>query len=312
MKMFFVAISLLFSSATFAGEMYTGTVKALYGDNYYAYCAIDDSDMLHCWGKDVEEPPSDLGPVKSVTLGGYPCAIDMKSQIRCWGERNGHPAHIPAEVKYAKSVSSNYWGSMCAINLQGEAYCWRAESDSYDPGNFDLMKLPQQFNNFESIEAAQVPYEACLTDAKGAVACWNQDSTFPIRGPMNPTLKLSYDRDSEIGCSVSTAGKIECFGYTVDASWNSKDGLTGTYDGQATRSTEAIPQIYGKTRDVSVGFNNACAVDEVGKISCWSVCTANACHTDGLSTPTTEKVLRVETGLKNGCAILENRKLTCW
>lgn len=289
--------------------MYMGTVKSLHGDNFSGYCAIDDSDILHCWGNDMPDVPADLGPVKEVSIAGFPCAIDMNSQLRCWGQdEEGNKPHLPEEVKTAKSVSSNYWGTICAINLEREAYCWIATG--YGTGEYQVTKLPAKFNNYERIIAGDSQRESCLVSSSGKVDCTGR-GYFSMVGPKTPFLVIDYDESASIGCSINLEGKVECFGWGSDAHC-SPAGCTGHYDGTATEYEDAIPAILGKARDVSVGRVNACAVDEIGKISCWSLCKASNCHSNGLSTPTTEKVLKVVTGIENGCAILENRKVTCW
>ena len=86
-------------------------------------CAKDSSDLLHCWGQNVNNqatPPA--GTFEQVQSGTtHTCGIDSAGEIQCWGWE-GHDALLfPSGTFSLLGIGGNHG---CAVDSSGELQCW--------------------------------------------------------------------------------------------------------------------------------------------------------------------------------------------
>lgn len=301
----------LFATSSYAqSHIYNpiaGPVRELQGDRHSNYCALDYSNLLTCWsawGEPTAQPPKDLGPVMSVSVGGdVSCAIRMDNSVICWGEPNTYEGMVflPEQLQFARSISIQD-NKGCGIALDGAAYCWNTHDwgDEDEGHEFEshVHQLPQHYDGFDTIHVTI--NGACMTSFDGRADCWNERLyQFHMVPPKSQVKKISID-DWATGCALMKSGKIECFGSNYD----------GTFDPDG--KVEPVPKDLGHAKDLALGRVNACAISEQGFIMCWSMCAKKTCFYDGVSTPPREKAQEISIGIENGCAVMEDRTVTCW
>lgn len=75
------------------------------GSWFYGGCALKGDKTITCWGNNYGgqpvAPPTDLGPVDYLAVGGYhACAVLTDRSIKCWGDNSHGQTTIPAGASF--------------------------------------------------------------------------------------------------------------------------------------------------------------------------------------------------------------------
>ena len=137
----------------------TGVAHIVVGER--STCAVLTSGAVNCWG-DSYAPPSDLGPVVSVSPSGWDtCAVLIDNTVRCWGENAWGVDNIPSDLGEVKTVSIEY-GTACAVKMDDSVQCW---------GNNDWGKrdFPVETGSVLQIDTGW--YNSCVLKTNNSVLC---------------------------------------------------------------------------------------------------------------------------------------------
>jgi hypothetical protein len=257
-------------------------LRDIAGNGTY-FCGIDIQDLAHCWGLlsdggPENQIPTDLGPVKIISIGYYDaCAITQSNQIRCWG--NYH------HKGFQNSMGSGEFSELdvgsaatCAVEMSGNLKCWGQR-----------VQMPQPFTSIQKVSVGEA---ACAVDSLGILKCFSVDS-FGDRfvPPSHLPAAVDFKMSSDYGCLLDQEGKLTCFG---------EPGMEGEFN--------PVPTDLGNVVQFSIGTWDACTVNDQNDLRCW-VFEWNAW---GYAEPIQEKVRSVVAGNGNGCAILMDQSLKCW
>jgi alpha-tubulin suppressor-like RCC1 family protein len=248
-------------------------------------CAVMASGKVACWGRndrgqlghapgtggDVPCPegkgvcnfvPSyvaSLAGATDVSAGsagglGTSCALSGVT-LSCWGsnqfgqlglgsaDSEPHPEPSPVLSQF-RTVSVAATG-VCAVSLNGGAYCWGDDS-----GELNLQaRQPREVGRLSEVTAGvQIP----LTNV------------------------VQIDRGQSHACAVDTDGRVWCWGSNAHGELGR--GRSGVFDGVCTVGRRArLCSVPGASRvesitgvaDVAVGGRHTCASRRDGKVLCW-------------------------------------------
>lgn len=212
----------------------------------------------------------DEGPFISVSANGWgdACAVQFDGLLRC-GLRSS--SSNPFEVTGDFVAVSGSSDSGCGLESDGSARCW--------PG---ALEIP---GPFESIGAGDT-FACGIREGSGALECWAIENVIFDEALTDVPLG-SFTRvvtSDHMGCALSTAGSISCWGYDFD------DLLAGPSGG-----------VYV---DLSMQDGAACAVLESGSIQCWG--------SSASFPPTDVSYSRVAVGYSLNCGIGVDTTFHCW
>lgn len=172
-------------------------------------CALDAAGGLTCWGGyglPRRQAPS-TGTYTKVALGGFGCAITTDQEIVCWGTNDYQEMWHPMMGRWVDvAVGTSH---ACALTDRGDITCWG--------GNGPLTRTPPEGVRFRSLGADLE--STCGITMAGGIRCW-EDYTMDDRWVeyLDPEVPPGTFTTVDIGwptaCALSTAGAIECFGYT--------------------------------------------------------------------------------------------------
>jgi len=173
-------------------------------------CAIDDENVVKCWGSNKQGQLGIVGPVttpvptvvtsdtgepltaRKISLGGqHSCAIDLLNSLKCWGlnifgqvgDGTTQSRSTPTSIfnSEVKTVSLGYYHS-CAIDNLDVLRCWgNNDSGELGDGSTDDKLVPTEINvNGSSSDYAVLiglgAFHTCAYDSGGTVRCWGDNS----------------------------------------------------------------------------------------------------------------------------------------
>jgi len=213
-------------------------------------CAITTNDTVKCWGRNESgqlgnnsitnsKTPVDvfnLGPVKSIALGGYhTCAITINDTVKCWGYNGSGQignnstvnSKIPIDVQNLNAVKSLATGShtTCAITMNDTVKCWGNNSNGQLGNNSTTnSSTPVDVLNLSSVKSVYIGNShACAITMNEAVKCWGynfygqlgNDSTVNSSTPVD-VLNLASIKSIAIGnyhtCAITSDNHVRCWG----------------------------------------------------------------------------------------------------
>lgn len=244
-----------------------------YAAGYLFGCALLENGSIRCfgWGNagrtgqgseddvgDDETPASrsavSLGIKATAVAAGssHACAILVGGEIRCWGAGNSMPFQppgplpenvgddeLPSDVAAfdldgtdAVAISAGS-GSTCAINVDGDVYCWGfGVTSRYSTGTNTKPVEPTKVD-FGGKQATNVDLgdtHACVVFVDGTLTCWGDASNG----------KLGYGNVEDIG------------------------------DDEPPSAGGAVALGAGRTaKAVSAGFHGTCALLDNDTVRCW-------------------------------------------
>lgn len=165
-------------------------------------CALTDSGVVKCWGKNTQgqlgnetttdsHTPVEVSGLTSVvsvmSAGGYhTCAITLSGGLKCWGDNSYGQlgdgtiveSHIPVDVSgLASEVSAVSAGRdlTCAVTTSGGAKCWGDNLfGRLGDGTTEYSPIPVDVSGLSSgISAVSLGFfHTCALTTSGGVKCW--------------------------------------------------------------------------------------------------------------------------------------------
>lgn len=122
---------------------------------------------------------------------------------------------------------------------------------------------------------------------------------------------LSAKQDST--CVVSSTGVVKCWG-------SNREGQLGDGSTQAFKNTPVTVANLSGAKQITMGYNHACAITQTGAVSCWGD-NNNGQLGDGTQTKRTQatavvglsaKATQLALSNNSSCALLETGNIQCW
>jgi alpha-tubulin suppressor-like RCC1 family protein len=292
------------------------------GDDFT--CALDSAGSAYCWGSNyagglgngstVSYSSAPVAVDTSGVLAGvtltrisanafHACVLDSAGAAFCWGYNNWGQlgdgsttnSSVPVAVdasgvlagKALTQISANY-GSTCALDASGAAYCWGynhygelgdgSTADSSVPVAVDTSGVPG--NSFTQL--ADGGFHACALDASGAAYCWGYngsgqlgddaiaDSSVPVAvdtagvlaGKTLTHLAGGWDHT----CALDSAGSAYCWGLNHYGQL----GNGSTNDSSVPQAVNTSGVLADKIlAQIAASWGHTCAVDAAGAAYCW-------------------------------------------
>ena len=222
---------------------------------------------------------------EDVSVTQFACALKASGHITCWGQDN-HGDTKPPSIRFQQISAGGQFA--CGVTFGTQAVvCWGDNSEGQ-------LKAPA--GAFSQVSAGTD--EACALRSKlAAVVCWSDILPLTQGPPKHDHFKQVSTGYGGLACGLRKNQEVTCWGPT---------GANGpsypTY-----RSPSGFTQ-------VSVGFENACAVERNGRAVCWN-------YGESLKPPTTYSFLALS-DLRNGsdnyrgyayaCGLRANHYVVCW
>jgi alpha-tubulin suppressor-like RCC1 family protein len=288
--------------------------------------------------------------VRAMTVGAasvaagtaHSCAITSVGAIHCWGDNSdGQLGNGAAPAGSTVAVAVRNAGAIriavqvdagdehtCAINFDGLAFCWGdnssgqlgigAGADEHAPVRVEALA------DRTLVEIATGANHSCAIDDRGAAWCWGAnaagqlgvgggqaaDRAVPARvstatGMTDPVVDIAAGKDTT--CAATAEGIAWCWG----AGGDGQLGYGGAADrAEPVRVSTAGPLDDVKVRQIAVGKEQSCAVDDAGRASCWG-------RTAGGSALTPAAVggpsfRQVAAGTAHVCGLDRDASAYCW
>lgn len=300
-------------------------------------CALTELQDVWCWGGNLSGQlggvPADLGLIRrtpgkvddfwtgdlpkftQISAGNtHTCALDTTGVPWCWGSDSngqlgrrdpfwgpagGGPEPVWADVSGMGKVSRIVAGAShtCALNLEGELWCWGSNSDGrVGDGTTKDRTLPvrvAESNGFPDggvTDFALGTYHTCATTVNGHVYCWGDNGYGRLGNPTASSSKVPVQVRKYVDISttaefaglsnVTTGLDHTCAWSPEGTGWCWGRSLYGQLGDGIVASTQPLPRYAIKNRtvlmeptgavlQVSAGYNHTCAVHESGQGHCW-------------------------------------------
>jgi alpha-tubulin suppressor-like RCC1 family protein len=261
----------------------------------------------------------------------HTCALTSTGAVRCWGGNgfgqlgNGTTTKSPVPVDLSRmhdgfasiTTGANH---TCALTVAGRAWCWgRGESGELGTGRQVRYAFPVAVaglsSGVRSISAGQG--HTCALTTTGAVKCWGENAygqlgtgttltglaPAVVNGLSSGVISVSAGGLST--CALTSGGGVLCWGDNVN-------GELG--DGTTTSSSLPAPVsgLASGVRAISVGGGRACALTNVGGVTCWGGGAGDAGTVPTAVPGLTGGVAAISVGGGHACALTNDDVVKCW
>ena len=340
-----LVVALVASLAAFGSMAQAPAVSSANGLNLHV-CAVLDSAKVSCWGDDENGLPHETPGISTAVQAtgsffGASCAVLTSGKVNCWGgnawgelgdgTKSGKNRPVETSgISNALQVSAGYQ-HVCAALASGKVNCWGSNTTGQlGNGSTSQSLVPVEVSVISSARQVSAgEAHSCAVLISGKVNCWGYnnkgqlgngsytDSTVPVE-VSGITTATQVSAGGLFSCALLASGKVKCWGS------NSKYQLGTTYFPPAgdpifwTNVPREIPGL-SDVKQVSAGWQHACALLVAGKVSCWGEGeggglgsgsedqTAVPAEVSGIST-----AKGIVTGQRSGCAVLVSGKVKCW
>ncbi len=249
-------------------------------------CGISSANVLLCWGPFTTNlsNPSNLATAVIVPVAEAPvslsiqqntsCVLTVSQSIWCRGSFNsfgmlgngtlattGNFTKVVGDITFAAvSVGSTH---VCALNVEGIAYCWGVGSAVGRSGAPTNNPMPMPVNSAERfVRLSAGNSQSCALTAVGVAWCWGVGARDPVQVVGNHQFA-----DIAVGngttCAVDTAGAAWCWG-------GGQYGISGRADEGHSLAPVRVASPSGVSfTDISVGQWHTCARDTANVPWCW-------------------------------------------
>ena len=206
-----------------------------------AYCALLLDRSVKCWAwesnRPVANPPSDLGPVRSLALNRElsACAVLMTGNVRCWGE--GWGLNPPNTLTNAESIAAGSY-HFCVVTTTHTVECW-----GY--ADYGQLEPPVDLPPVAKVIAGDV--STCAITVEHALICWGGIDSLPE--DLGPVLDAGIEWDH--GCAIRTDHTVRCWG-------NNNAGIVSS-----------APTNLTNLESIDLVDWTACAIADTGALTCW-------------------------------------------
>ena len=247
-------------------------------------CGIKSSGTPMCWGSDSEGQVGNGSPTGDQVS---PVNLDDSSVT---GSKNFISI-------FASNSSTSTYANVCAIAVDGKAYCWGSgASGQIGDNGFANRDKPAEVNvsglsnrNQSFIQLASGQKSTCAVTGTGLGYCWGTDNVGQLGNsagqsgdkgtpfPITTTNLRSNERVQQIVgganhfCALTSRGAIYCWGDngTTAGRLGVSDVTTATTQ-EITVSVDVLNLAGASSGAVlSSGTNHTCAISTVGKAFCW-------------------------------------------
>jgi alpha-tubulin suppressor-like RCC1 family protein len=272
-------------------------------------CAIDGTSQVQCWGSDYrgQSSPPETGELVMVSAGeGHTCALGADGVATCWGYDNYGQAQAPDDEIFTEVSAGD--DHSCGLTEAGLSRCW---------GSDDYPAAAETYT-FSAIEAGGAQTCGLLDD--GRIRCWTRDEREIFDARPGRTYVSMTTGQTHV-CAMVDDGSHEC--WNLDGSEFSTDtpgavsfiAVSAEYDvcgvtefgsvechGTELGEPPSSPTSGASFVDIAVGFGEACALSDVGALSCWS-----SSHT-----PPSATYVAVGVDYQHGCGLTDEGVIHCW
>jgi alpha-tubulin suppressor-like RCC1 family protein len=285
-----------------------------------AVCGVTLDGRGYCWGNGA---PGDgryfaygqPGSTPVLVAGGHrftavtvgsdlACGITADHEALCWGGYHtratgdggpaGSPRLVPSRVSgnhrfHAVSAGADH---ACALNTDGEAFCWGADDEGQlgrgAAGHPSPMPVAVTGGHrFASIVAGGL--HTCALTSQGAAYCWGNgaalgaqrsaSSATPIRvSGGHAFVRLSSG--SHHTCGITTAAQAFCWGSNAVGQLGNGNPPHGGGVPVAVAGSRVFTTL-------STGYEHTCAVTPAGELFCWG---SNASQQFGIAHPVSSSI----------------------
>jgi alpha-tubulin suppressor-like RCC1 family protein len=212
--------------------------------------------------------------VARVNADGTVAAVSTgTAAITATSEGQSGSADLTVFLPFEHIVSGR--GASCALDRDGEAYCWGNNfHGEAGVGDFEPHLVPTGVSGGHTFVQLQVGENfACGLDDAGAAWCWGLNVVGQIGNGSSSHLHATPEAVSgghtfteiavggDHACAITAAGFAWCWGYNID-------GQLG--DGTTTNSDEPVPVTGGVIfESIGLGGYHSCGLDSAGSAYCW-------------------------------------------
>ncbi len=314
-------------------------------------CALDSLGTVYCWGSnefgELGNGRPESGPFHQATVVDldepatrifagreHACAL-TESDLYCWGNNRWGQLQLPSDAVRTPEAQG-FGGDVrdvalgprhtCVATSSGSVECYGqdrvgqlgrgtvsgAESDPLRVAGVDDASIVVAGGN-------GVLATTCAQSTSGALRCWGftglgQTATEPPRVSATPLISpvlsgrvfAGYDRS----CAWDGDSAASCVGF------NDSDEL-GDGEPFGVRAEGVTPEGVTTLRDIGLGENHTCAIDDAGTLHCWGENGRGQLGVDGgdreipiaVGAATWEEV---DAGNDHTCAIRSDGEVLCW
>lgn len=258
------------------------------------------------------------------------CTIDTSNQVWCWGTGEGNSPKKSTTVNFpvAKIIGGN--SHKCALTTTSGVKCWGLNwagqlGDNSTTDSTDNAVDPLGLSSGVADIQSGINHSCALTSS-GGIKCWGYNgrgqlgnnsttnSTIPIDviGLTSGVSKIWVSSNFSCAQLVSTGG-LKCWGE------NSSGELGDTTTTQRLTPVDVNGLTTG-VADVSLGAFYSCAITSANALKCWgnnlygqlgdSTKTSRSTPTNVVSLAS--GVVKVFAGKFNTCALLDTSEIRCW
>ncbi|MCA8838287.1 MAG: hypothetical protein K8963_10620, partial [Proteobacteria bacterium] len=314
-------------------------------------CVVNIDGELYCWGTGAEgqlglgnqanrSRPGQAGNSTNWSQVSpsdtHTCAVNTNGALYCWGLGSfgklglGNNTNLRASPIQVGSLTN--WSQVstgvahtCAVNTNGELYCWGAGlSGRLGLGNTNSPNTPTQVGSLTNWSQVSAAFNhTCAVNTAGELYCWGPGINGRLglpdtNGRDAPTKVGSSTNWSQVSggnlhtCALNTVGEIYCWGEGSSG----RLGLTDT-DGRTTPTQ--VGTLTNWTQ-VSAGEFHTCAVNTNGELHCWGAGSGGqlglGSNTSTRTTPTqvgtSNNWSQVSASITHTCAVNTSAELYCW
>jgi alpha-tubulin suppressor-like RCC1 family protein len=292
-----------------------------------AVCAVDVEQRLYCWGSSVNGLPS-MAPITAPSA----LATELRWRMVSTGDRH------TCGLRYAPNSPDD-----------NTLWCWGDNAD----GQFGGPDLPSSLEpvraggdrTYSSVSVGL--RHTCAID-KGVLFCWGSNAASavgpacngsaspcgPVRKPRRiedafPNLQIDdwkvVDTGVDFTCALRASGELYCWGDPADGRLGQDASLTppGPSGSFGVGFDPYLSRVFGPDerlfRTVGCGAAHACAIDDLGRLSCWG---RNDALQTGVDTGPLVPVpmltegggfwKSVAVGVDHSCGLQQDNSLHCW
>lgn len=274
------------------------------------------------------------------------CAIGTNAEMYCWGPEGSrgdgsddYLLNVPVSVvkkgpllgKTFKEVHSNFY-SVCALASDDQLYCWGSARDAQGSGSIYNQKIPTPVYS-ASISNANITNivfthrdqdgNVCVQRSNGDFYCHdNAYDRMLFKFSMGSEIfeKMTYSKDTDAFCALTTNKKVYC--------WGSSYGIILNSDVESSNlpiEIDTTGVLAGKViDDLIMGDSSFACVLADDQAYCWGSNTSGQLG-NGTFVDSQDPVAVTTSGVLNGkslkslttaygtvCAIANDDRVYCW
>lgn len=352
MKMFrfyFLILSFFLSVSFFGCENELSQIKVdwsakwkMVSTGYNHTCAIDENDLLFCWGNNTVGQFGDgttddsCRPKlvndkkwKSISAGeNLTCGITTDNDLYCWGANYYGGTGTGSEEDYLikpGKVSNMKWKTVtmvkfyletvCGITTDDELYCWgQNQSVKFGDISGNFSRIPQKAGDYKWKKVDIGSLGGCGISLDDELFCWGERQ-YSVVDPESETVDIPNKIGNEKWLDVS----IFNYTHSLQTCAVRSDSTLFCWGGSLLFYGRDEMLEFGKDwKTVTTGENDICGIKSDGYAHCFGYST-NGKFWNGGSDYSKEAVKIDSNKWKNlssgngyKCGIKDNNTLHCW